>query len=265
MSYPIVWKGSPNYTAGRGGHQPIAIVNHRMVGWLAGTDTTFSDPANQVSAHFGIGVNKTTGKIEIHQYVDLSDSAWGNGNYDPTGGWPLIKKRTDGSVINPNYYTVSIEHEDGAETNQGLVSEECRRASVWLSSIILTGSPLLVRASGVRVHSDSTVTALGNIVPGAETYIDHKRISGIRKPYCWRPWLSDPGFVPTYKPQMLADILEMNMTLDEVMALLQQKIDQLEAERDAAIAAKTQAETERNSALNKLQVAKNRAAEIQAL
>lgn|GEM_PF-2043324 len=53
-----------------------------------------------VGKHFGVGKNG-----EIHQYVDLSCPAWANGGVNKPD-WPLLQ---DG--VNPNYYTVSIEHE----------------------------------------------------------------------------------------------------------------------------------------------------------
>lgn len=99
------WIGSPNFgypqgTRGRNGYTPIAIVYHVMDGSLAGTDSWFSTPDSQVSAHFGIG---ETG--EIHQYVLTSDAAWANG----TVRNPTWKARIAGE--NPNLYTLSIEHE----------------------------------------------------------------------------------------------------------------------------------------------------------
>ena len=51
----ITWKGSPNYTAGRGGHKVDHITLHIMAGYLAGTDSTFANPDVQTSAHYGIG------------------------------------------------------------------------------------------------------------------------------------------------------------------------------------------------------------------
>lgn len=96
---------SPNYglprgTQGRAGHQVIAIVDHIMSGTLVGTDSWFRNSTSEVSAHFGVGKNG-----EIHQYVDINNVAWGNGVVNKPS-WPLLL-----SNVNPNYYTVSIEHE----------------------------------------------------------------------------------------------------------------------------------------------------------
>lgn len=102
----IKWVGSPYFgyprgTHGRGGHQVIAIVDHIMAGSLVGTDTWFSSPQNDgVSAHFGVGKNG-----EIHQYVDVQDVARHAGNV-LSPNWPLLIQN-----VNPNWYTIGIEHE----------------------------------------------------------------------------------------------------------------------------------------------------------
>ena len=95
----IIWIGSPNFSSPMG-YKIIAIVNHIMSGTLTGTDSWFANPASKVSSHFGVGKNGA-----IHQYVNLENPAWANGAVN-NPNWPLLQ---DG--VNPNYYTVSIEHE----------------------------------------------------------------------------------------------------------------------------------------------------------
>ncbi|KUO73433.1 MAG: N-acetylmuramoyl-L-alanine amidase [Desulfosporosinus sp. BRH_c37] len=95
----IIWKGSPNFSSPKG-YKILAIVDHIMSGTLAGTDAWFANPASKVSSHFGVGKNG-----EINQYVDLKNPAWANGGVNKPS-WPLLI-----SGVNPNYYTVSIEHE----------------------------------------------------------------------------------------------------------------------------------------------------------
>lgn len=95
----IKWIGSPNFSSPMG-YKIIAIVNHIMEGTLVGTDSWFAKPESKVSSHFGVGKNG-----EIHQYVDLKNHAWANGSVNQPN-WPLLI-----SGVNPNYYTVSIEHE----------------------------------------------------------------------------------------------------------------------------------------------------------
>jgi N-acetyl-anhydromuramyl-L-alanine amidase AmpD len=109
MPLNIKWIGSPNFTSGRNGEKPQAIVIHIMEGTLSGTDGWFNDKKSKVSAHYGIG---TSG--EIHQYVKDTDSAWHAGRVDHPA-WKNIRK-TGGSYKNPNLYTLGIEHE-GIETS----------------------------------------------------------------------------------------------------------------------------------------------------
>lgn len=99
MKPDIKWVPSPNFSSPQGVRH-IAIVDHIMAGTLAGTDSWFANPASQVSSHFGVGKNG-----ETHQYVDLKNAAWANGVV-ARPNWPLLIPG-----VNPNYYTVSIEHE----------------------------------------------------------------------------------------------------------------------------------------------------------
>lgn len=96
----IIQKKSPNFWVGRKGYRPEGVVIHIMDGTLVGTDSWFANPASQVSAHYGVG---RTG--EVHQYVKEEDTAWHAGRVDAPL-WKLIKPN-----INPNLYTVGIEHE----------------------------------------------------------------------------------------------------------------------------------------------------------
>ena len=61
-----------------------------MVGYLAGTDSTFANQSSRASAHYGVGA---TG--EIHQYVSELDGSYSDANYAS------------------NNSTISIEHEGG--------------------------------------------------------------------------------------------------------------------------------------------------------
>lgn len=198
MSYPIYWvpASSQDFVQGRNGKTIIAIVHHRMVGTLSGTDTTFQSRTNRpVSTHFGIGNSCAKSghptAVHIHQYVDLSDTAFGNGNYDSSGKWDDWGYPT--TEINAR--TVSIEHQDNAHlasgSGKGVVPEPVIRASIWLDRLLLTGDPAKMRAAGIRVRSDSTAAMLGRIKPGPRTLITHNDIAGRLKPYCWLPWADD--------------------------------------------------------------------------
>ena len=127
---------SPNFTQGRRTYRPEAVVIHVMDGTLKGTDSWFSSPLSQVSAHYGIGRNG-----EVHQYVEEIDTAWHAGRiHDPT--WPLIKKTSDGMYINPNYYTIGVEHEGNEQsewtdtmyaTSAEMIRKICQR---WIVCIL---------------------------------------------------------------------------------------------------------------------------------
>lgn len=94
-----------NFCPGRPpGFQPTAIVVHIMQGTLEGTGSWFNDPKAVVSAHYGIGKGG-----EVHQYVQERDTAFHAGIVvNPT--WPGIRKG-----VNPNFYTIGIEHEGKAQ------------------------------------------------------------------------------------------------------------------------------------------------------
>jgi N-acetyl-anhydromuramyl-L-alanine amidase AmpD len=121
----IIQKKTPNFWIGRKGYRPEGVVIHIMDGTLVGTDSWFANPASQVSAHYGVG---RTG--EVHQYVKEEDTAWHAGRVDAPV-WKLIKPN-----INPNLYTVGIEHEGKPDdvwtdamkqSSAELVREICQR------------------------------------------------------------------------------------------------------------------------------------------
>jgi N-acetyl-anhydromuramyl-L-alanine amidase AmpD len=99
-----VWNPSPNFWAGRAGYTPKWIILHGTAG--GGAVSWLDNPVSQVSAHYVI-----TEDGVIHQLVDEQDTAWANGvltgNHDTW--WD--------SAINPNYQTISIEHEKADPTN----------------------------------------------------------------------------------------------------------------------------------------------------
>src|SRR5688500_1044073 len=99
------WKGARHFTAGRGGYRPTAGVIHIAEGTAAAVDSWFNDPASQVSAHYL--VTKTGA---LHQYVHEEDTAWHAGRVDkPT--WRGLVRDATGRVVNPNKYTIGVEHE----------------------------------------------------------------------------------------------------------------------------------------------------------
>lgn len=101
----IIQKKTPNFTAGRVAAKPEIVVIHIMDGTLTGTDSWFASPESGVSAHYSVGK-----KGEVHQYVKETDTAWHAGRVK-NPSFSLYKKD-----VNPNLYTIGIEHEGNATT-----------------------------------------------------------------------------------------------------------------------------------------------------
>ncbi len=101
MDKTFIGAASTNFRPGRPlNFKPEAIVIHIAVGSLGSVDSHFNDPAAQVSAHYCVGK-----KGQVHQYVHETDTAFHAGIVvNPS--WPLLKPD-----INPNFYTIGIEHE----------------------------------------------------------------------------------------------------------------------------------------------------------
>lgn len=114
----IIWKGSPNFTKGRGGKKVDTIVLHWIVGYLPAADAVFSKP-DSVSAHYAVGP-----KV-IHQYVDEANTAYHAGDFTV------------------NQRSIGIEHEGGPNipitdavynTSIELVADICQRNGIVPSS-----------------------------------------------------------------------------------------------------------------------------------
>lgn len=120
-----------NFTVGRHGHVPIAIVIHIQDGTQPGTDAWFNNSAAKVSAHYAVAKDGT-----ISQYVSDKDTAYANGTLDRPS-WPVIAPGGQFAGMNPNPFTLSIEHEgkDGdtltgeqASSSEWLIEKLC---STW--------------------------------------------------------------------------------------------------------------------------------------
>lgn len=140
---PAIWKGAhpQNFRSGRPlGFRPEAIVVHIMDGSLAGTDSWFNDRRSGVSAHYGIGKDGT-----VHQYVKETDTAFHAGTV-VRPAWKLLKPR-----VNPNYYTIGIEHE-GFGTADGEWPDAMFDASVALARDIAARWQIATDADHVIPH-----------------------------------------------------------------------------------------------------------------
>ena len=142
---PLRWIGAHprNFDRGRAGIVPEAVVLHIAEGSLAGMDAWFNNPTAGVSAHYGVGKAG-----EIHQYVAIDDTAFANGIVE--GGYTarLIDENRN---INPNRWTVAIEHEGRTGDLLTLAQfDVSTRLTAWLfQRYLLAGG-----ASGVAVDRD---------------------------------------------------------------------------------------------------------------
>lgn len=110
----IKWIGCApnNFREGRPtGEEVTAVVIHIIDGSQIGADATFLNNALDAvrSAHYSVGHDGG-----VHQYVKESDTAYHAGVIaNPT--WKEMKKSVWGSFVNPNFYTIGIEHEGHPE------------------------------------------------------------------------------------------------------------------------------------------------------
>lgn len=91
---------TPNYTKGRAGQRPEAIVLHITDGAFEGAISWLKNPISKASAHFVISYSGKT-----VQLVDTDDTAWHAGTIK-NPRWHGLKQG-----INPNLYTIGIECE----------------------------------------------------------------------------------------------------------------------------------------------------------
>ena len=129
-----------------------------MQGTMESTLSWFSYPKSEVSAHYGIAKDG-----RIWQFVDPHNTAWANGivsEPDTSIKWLAVAVR-DG--VNPNYLTISIEHEG----NSGEPMPETQ----YLSSLALHRS--LVKAYALN--------------PDSQHIIRHSQIDSINRLVCPGP------------------------------------------------------------------------------
>jgi len=111
-----------NFCEGRRGFAPRAIVIHIIVGSLESAGITFGNPRSSVSAHYGVGKSGS-----IHQFVEETDTAFHAGTVvRPT--WKLIEPG-----VNPNFYTIGIEHE--GQPQDQWPSEQYRTSAALVRAI----------------------------------------------------------------------------------------------------------------------------------
>jgi len=134
-----VWHGPvPNMMPGRSGATPSLIVLHHMDGYMAGTDTTFKDPASGHSAHYGVGR-----AAEVWQWVDEKDTAYHAG------------------IWQKNLVSIGIEHEDA---RADLFTDEQYSASATLVRDICARWGIPMNRTHIIGHNEVLV---GTACPGS--------------------------------------------------------------------------------------------------
>lgn len=149
----IIQMGNKYTNSGsRDGYVPCAIVNHISSGSMSSMDSWFTSASNNVSsAHFGVAKDG-----RIHQYVDIRRMAWANGLTATGTTKAPAKVVRDRPGINPNKYTISIEHEG----MDGDLTEPQFASSIWLHRYIqqeverIWGKKLLLDSVHVIGHCD---------------------------------------------------------------------------------------------------------------
>ena len=143
-----LWVGcSPrNYHAGRPASlAPSAIVLHRSGGSLAQIRARYADPQSSLSAHYAVGLD---GSVE--QYVSEENSAFHAGLV-ANPSWPGLKPG-----VNPNLYTIAIDHESPAAiawpdaqlaASAALIADVANRWSIQM------GADTIVLHSAIRASS----------------------------------------------------------------------------------------------------------------
>lgn len=197
----IIWMGnSHTNSSSREGHVPFVIVNHISAGTMSSMDSWFTSPANQVSsAHFGIARDG-----RVHQYVSIDRMAWANGLSQPqlqSATAPVVEEHG----VNPNLYTVSIEHEglDGGLTEPQFV------ASVQLHHYIRS----YIKEKWGRDFPLDPYHVIG-----------HNQINPIQKPDC-----PGPHFPWDRIYRSLAETEQEDKTMDELLG----RLSALEQEKKA--------------------------------
>lgn len=133
-----------NFRSGRQGFKPEAIVIHISVGSQTSCDNTFLNPRldQPRSAHYS--VSKAG---EVHQYVQEADTAFHAGNV-VAPSWSLIRSFQPGKYINPNFYTIGIEHE-------GFPDDEWPAAQYDASRVLI--AEIRMRFSAITADRDHII------------------------------------------------------------------------------------------------------------
>jgi hypothetical protein len=175
-----VWEPSPNYWAGRAGHEPSVIVCHGTAGSAPGCVNWLCNPQSGASAHYVVTRDGTT-----YQLVAEQNSSWANGIPEP----PSLYMRG----ANPNLFSISIEAERPASDNSTPLTE------VQTQAIIRLVAGIRARWGPLPLVPHSTISPLSRArCPGPDypmARIDHEA----QIPHSHITWTRFTG-LPTHVP-----------------------------------------------------------------
>lgn len=162
--YEIIWAGNQSTNkSSRRGHVPKVIVNHMTDGTAQSCIEHFTTPKNTTSsAHFMVS------KLgQIYQFVKIEDNAWAN------GASPDLARHSMNPVIrsfgvNPNWVSVSIEHEN-FKSEKGILTSEQKEATINLHAYIMW---YVEEKLGSKIEADK------------DHIIGHRDIDPLEKSFC---------------------------------------------------------------------------------
>ena len=162
----IIWTGDKHTNkSDRRRYLPEIIVDHIVEGSANNCISWFTSESNNVSsAHFLVS---KLGKV--YQFVKIEDNAWGNGLPNeriPKAAAVIVKSRPG---INPNWYSVSIEHEGIFAETKGELTTPQLQATIMLHAYII---------DYVKDHFNITIPVDRGHILG------HFEIDPVRKPNC---------------------------------------------------------------------------------
>lgn len=180
MTLTIHKAETPNFRTGRrGDFAPDQIVIHVTEGDAEGTLSWFGSAKSQVSAHYHV---RKDGRID--QFVDENDEAYHAGRVDnPTA--PLVLERPG---INPNWYSIGIEHEG---LGQDDLTDEQRKSSIALIRDICTRQNIPMDRTHIVRHHE--IYSLKNCPGGIDVDRLVQQIAGAGHP--GSPDITPPQFV----------------------------------------------------------------------
>lgn len=128
----VKWAGSDKTNkSDRRGYAPEIIINHISEGTAQSCINWFNSSNNtESSAHFLVARDG-----EVYQFVNIEDNAWANGlstaNISKAKA-NIVKQKG----VNPNWYSVSIEHEGVYAQTRGALTAEQLESTIMLHRYI---------------------------------------------------------------------------------------------------------------------------------